>query len=103
MARRELQKACEQNNPQAAARALLDWAAGEWPDQPPRNLGALAHWVDKGTGEIHELDEVLYAAGNSPWNGQALWEIFRQGLHDGKTKDTSSPADALSPLYPRWG
>ncbi|GMQ88535.1 MAG: BatD family protein [Gammaproteobacteria bacterium] len=99
--RRKLQKACEQNNPQTAARALLDWAAGEWPDQPPRNLGALAHRIDKGADEIHGLDKALYAAGNSPWNGQALWEIFRQGLHDGKTKDTSSPAGSLPALYPR--
>ncbi len=101
--RRELQKACEQNNPQAAARALLNWAASKWPDQPPRTLGALAHCVDKGVNEIHELDRALYAAENSPWNGQALWAIFRQGLHDGKTKDTSSTVDTLSPLYPRWG
>ncbi len=102
-ARRKLQKACKQNNPQTAARALLDRAASEWPDQPPLTLGALAHCVDKGIDEIHELDRALYAEENSPWNGQALWAIFRQGLHDGKTKDTSSVVDALSPLYPHWG
>jgi len=55
------------------------------------------------SNEIHELDRALYAAENSPWNGQALWAIFIQGLHDGKTKDTSSTVDTLSPLYPRWG
>jgi len=99
-ARRELQQACEQNNPQTAARSLLDWAAGEWPNQSPRNLGALAHYVDKGADEIHELDRALYAAENSPWNGQALWEIFIQGLHDGKIKDSSFPVGSLPPLYP---
>jgi hypothetical protein len=102
-ARRELQKACEESNPQAAARALLDWAAGEWPDQPPHNLGALAHCVDKGADEIHELDRALYAAENSPWDGQALWDRFRHGLHDGKGTNRSSSVDSLSPLYPRWG
>jgi len=71
-ARHAFQKACEENNPQLAARALLDWAAGEWPDQPPRNLGALAHCVDKGVEEIHELDRALYAAENRLWNGHAL-------------------------------
>lgn len=102
-ARRELQKACEENSPQAAAQALLNWAADEWPDQPPRNLGALAHRVDKGGDEIHELDTVLYGNETSSWSGQALWDRFRQGLHDGKTTETSSPTDSLSPLYPRWG
>ena len=102
-ARRELQKACEENNPQAAAQALLNWASGEWPDQPPCNLGALAYCVDKGADEIHALDKTLYAAENKPWNGQALWDSFRQGLHDNKTNDKSSSADTLSPLYPGWG
>jgi len=101
--RRELQKACEENNTQAAARALLDWAAGEWPDQPPRNLGALAHCVDQGADEVHELDKALYAAENSPWNGQALWSSFRIGLYERKATKRSSSVDSLSPLYPRWG
>jgi hypothetical protein len=59
--------------------------------------------VDKGADEIHALDKTLYAAENKPWNGQALWDRFRQGLHDSKTNDKSSSADTLSPLYPRWG
>jgi hypothetical protein len=102
-ARHELQKACEENNQQLAAQALLDWAAVEWPDQPPRNLGALTHCVDKGVDEIHELDRALYAAEYSLWNGRALWDRFRHGLHDRKTTDRSSSAQGLSPLYPRWG
>ena len=102
-ARHAFQKACEENNPQLAARALLEWAVGEWPDQPPHNLGALAHCVDKGIDEIHELDRALYAAENRPWNGHALWDRFRHGLHDRKTTDRSPSAQGLSPLYPRWG
>jgi len=101
-ARRELQKACEENSPQAAAQALLIWAAGEWPDTPPLNLGALAHRVDKGADEILELDKALYGTETSAWNGQALWDRFRQGLHDSKITETSSPTYTLSPLYPRW-
>ncbi|MFQ5642624.1 MAG: hypothetical protein ACE5FQ_02880, partial [Thiogranum sp.] len=102
-ARRALQTACEQNDPQAAVCALLDWAAGTWPDRPPRNLGALAHYVDSGADEIHALDRALYGTESSPWNGQALWERFRQGPGNGRQQETSAPADTLLPLYPRWG
>lgn len=102
-ARRDLHKACDDNDPQLAARALLDWASCEWPDQPPRNLGALAHCVDQGADEIHALDKALYAADKNPWNGQALWDRFKQGLSNGKTGGTTPPSGTLSPLYPRWG
>jgi len=60
-ARHAFQKACEENNPQVAARALLDWAAGEWPGHPPRNLGALTHCVDKT--EHCMLQKIAYGTG----------------------------------------
>lgn len=102
-ARKELQAACEQNDPHAAARALLDWAGAEWPDRPPRNLGALAACVDAGKEEIQALDRTLYGTHNSPWDGQALWEQFKQGMHRKGAGKSSVQADSLSPLYPRWG
>ncbi len=102
-ARKALQAACAQNDPHAAARALLDWAGAEWPDRPPRNLGALAAYVDAGKDEIRALDQALYGTQDSPWDGRVLWEQFKQGMHSKDAGKSSLPADSLSPLYPRWG
>ena len=58
-----LQQACSGNDPRAAARALLQLAATEWPEDPPRNLVELGrrHGVavmdDLGGGCLVDLGE----------------------------------------------
>ena len=96
-----LQQACTSNDADAAAKALLQWAAAHWPEQPPTSLGALAQRISSGGDVVRELDQVLYAAGSQAWQGQALWEAFQQGM-DGKTGHAQPDSDSLSPLYPDW-
>jgi len=98
-ARSAVQQACQENNPAAAANALLQWAAASWPDDPPRNLGTLMQQLSSGVNEIQALERALYGAAAEQWQGEALWRVFDQGL---ESKHDTVPADraGLSPLYP---
>ena len=98
-ARRDLQGACAENDPGAAARALLAWAAAEWPDNPPRSLGAIATRLASGADEVRALDQALYAPGDLAWDGGRFWDTFRQGLQINTTA-TADRDGGLAPLYP---
>jgi BatD DUF11 like domain len=101
--RRALQNACARGDAQTASRALLDWAAASWPNQPPRSLGALARRVDRGAETIRELEIILYSNTSKDWNGQALWEVFAQGLKAPHKAAGNRPAkNSAPPLYPDW-
>jgi BatD DUF11 like domain len=96
-----LQQACSGNDPQSAARALLQLAEAEWPVDPPRNLEALAQRLPTGAGPVRDLERVLYAAGNAAWQGEELWQLFRKGLPAGHP-DSVAADPGLAPLYPDW-
>jgi hypothetical protein len=101
---RALQQACNDNDARAAARALLDWAAAEWPDNPPRNLGAVASRLESAAGaEVRRLDQSLYAPGGVVWNGAALGNAFRTAARVKQPARPKQAADGLAPLYPEWG
>ena len=100
--RRRLEQACEQNDPQAAARALLAWAESEWPDHPPRSLGSLAKRIDTGAELVVQLERVLYSADHGHWHGREFRTVFVNGLVAKNSNDKSVNADNLAPLYPDW-
>ncbi len=100
--RQGLRSACKDNNPRAAARALLDWGAARWPQQPPRNLGALASHVTRGGDLIRELETVLYAPGQRPWIGAPLWQALADGLQMAPADGGQPQSDDAPPLYPDW-
>jgi len=100
-ARQALERACELNDAQAAARSLLEWAAAIWPEAPPRSLGALGQRLATGTAEVHALEQALYAPGHETWQGQSLWEALQTGLRE-PVPGPSPAGDGLLPLYPRW-
>jgi BatD DUF11 like domain len=94
-----LQQACATNDRQAAAEALLELARAEWPDDPPRGLGALAARLDAGGKEIGALDRSLYGSGELPWEGGALWNAVHNGLQ-AKHGEKLPKDDGLGALYP---
>ena len=96
-----LEHACRENNPPAAARALLQWAAARWPEDAPRNLGSLARQLVSGGQEIRELEQTLYATGTPDWQGDALWQAFKKGL-EAVASEGPAREEGLSPLYPDW-
>ena len=89
-ARRALRQACRDNNAPAAAKALVAWAAAQWPQSPPHNLGALAARLARGADAVRELDRHLYASSTNPWQGATLWEELKQGLVE-QRKNGSTP------------
>jgi hypothetical protein len=100
-ARQALRRACSADNPQAAAAALLDWAAGLWPQSAPVSLGALAARLRAEQGDaVRRLDQVLYAGGDQHWQGVLLWQVMAAGPL-AKTAVNSYPGRRLPPLYPR--
>lgn len=101
--RQSLRDACAKSDPPAAARALLDWAAVTWPDEPPRSLSALAARVGQGAGVIRELEAALYGAKDQAWVGLALWKACADGLlSPAKRVAAAQPTDDAPPLYPDW-
>lgn len=97
---RALQKACAANDRHAAVKALLDLGHVQWPDNPPRSLGALAARIEKGQALVKTLDRSLYANDDTVWNGMVMWEGFRHGLQE-KIEVKHNHDDELTPLYPQ--
>jgi hypothetical protein len=92
---------CEANDAAGAASTLLAWAAEEWPDRPPRSLGAVAARVGQGADLIRELDRNLYASEAAQWRGESLWEALRGGLaSDSRRRGAETGRPDLPPLYP---
>ncbi len=103
--RKALQTACAREDAQAAADALLDWAAATCSrPPPPRSLGALAERVDRGAAAIRELENALYSASDHGWTGQPLWKAFVDGLQtEIKVSAGRQKTGEVPPLYPDWG
>lgn len=99
-ARKALRLACEANDPQAAAKALLDWAQTRWQQDAPRDLGTLAERLGGGAEDLRELERRLYAPQPGHWDGAALWRAVQGGLLDLPARERSNP-ELLGPLYPR--
>jgi hypothetical protein len=97
---RALRLACVSNDRQAAADALLDLGRAEWPDDPPRGLGALAARLAAGGKEVSALHRSLYGSVGSDWQGNALWSVLGRGLQP-KRGNAQSDGDGLDALYPR--
>lgn len=98
-AHKALRDACMENDPLKARRALLEWAAGYWPDRAPSNLGELGRLAGKELAvEIRRLDRTLYGRGEQPWRGEALWAAV-EATASGDTGNKKAPALTLEPLY----
>ena len=105
-ARTRLRQACQANDPGAARRALLDWAAAHWPDAAPRGLSALAgHFADAQAREaVTALDRALYDdAEHRDWNGKAAWPALERALEVAASTDGKQKSDVLPDLYPQHG
>lgn len=101
-ARDALRSACERDDPQAAANALLSWAGWTWPDDPPSGLGALAERAARGREQISALERQLYSKvpEQTAWRGEALWTAVKPGLAEAQVSSRDQ-TDRLAPLYPR--
>ena len=102
--REQIKKACFANNPHQVQQAILDWAAANWPQNPPTNLRKLAEII--GNAELSKtfawLEETLYSpAAIREWDGKKFWQTIAKKLQK-KSAHTSTGkrGNELPPLYP---
>jgi hypothetical protein len=97
-----LERACHGDDAPGARRALLQWAAMLWPEDPPCTLTVLGERVgDRALGqELDELDRALYARRAQPWQGVTLWRQVRRAMPP-RPAPGRNDRDRLAPLYPR--
>ncbi|MBN2809878.1 MAG: protein BatD [Deltaproteobacteria bacterium] len=109
--REMIKKACLDNNPRATQQALLNWAAANWPQNPPTNLRNLTLRLDhlNSNPDINKvltnLEETLYSpegtAEEKNWNGAYCWQKISPVLQPEKAgKPSRRPRKELPPLYP---
>jgi len=107
--KREALQACDNNNKQAAAKALLKLAQAQWNNDNIQSLGTLishfGSFSEKEVDAIKELEESLYsptAQNSQQWKGDTLKAVIKAILENSLTDKTSSTdkATVLKPLYP---
>lgn len=80
--------------------ALLEWGKLEWPDRPPRSVGAIANQVSIPLStHLNQLCSSSYGAGDTNWDGEALAKALRSfSVLSGDEKEKAT--DLLPPLAP---
>ena len=97
-ARADLEVACRNHDPAAAAAALRAWSRARWPHDPPPGAVALARRLGADPTPFAELNRVLYAPEADHWQGKPLWQAFETAHRH--TDGPVSTDDGLPPLYP---
>lgn len=77
--RAALKKACDDNDPQAASAALLEWSHTIWPDNPAGGLQEIAaRLAPDQAAQVRRLAASHYGAG-TPWTqSEQLWQVLAQ-------------------------
>lgn len=99
----ELRQACQDHDPERAARAVLGLAAQGGMAERAFSLSALAERLVDETqrAQILTLERRLYADGDETWNGEALWYAVREGLRFQTAAAPAATSSLLPPLYPQ--
>ena len=89
-----LRKASILHTPQDAKKAILAWAALQWPDDTFLNLSDVATHVHDIVlkQEMDQLSKALYSPRDAkrPWDGHALWRSFARYRAKKSTKKAST-------------
>lgn len=89
--------ACLNNNPHAARKNLLAWAAAAWPDNPPAGLNELSRRLGgaKLIEALRQLDRACYM--NDAWHGSFLAKLLPSPP---KPASSAESRHELPALYP---
>lgn len=89
-----------ENDTAAVRTALLEWARLEWPESPPRSIGALAARVSEpAASELMTLSQASYGPDAASVDGEALAKAVR-AIKRKPASDSAESADPLPPLMP---
>jgi BatD DUF11 like domain len=99
--RTALQKACQQKDLAKVQHLLLEWAAIQWPDNPPRTLGALQRSINNAefAEGLKSLQAALYSKQSTDWSGEDFWQAFKK-LQSEHQQTSFASHDPLPPLNP---
>ncbi len=94
--------ACENDNAQQTASALLQWAKLAWPDLSPVSLIDIADNIVAGADNIRQLHQYLYQPSDpdSRWHDPQLAELLHKGLQRKTVQTQGDDINTLPPLYP---
>lgn len=97
-AREAFRQGCRENDPSAARRHLLEWAATVWPQDPPAGLRTLAKRLRDPALEalLAQLDRACYTGGE--WQGGRLLDALHTLSERAKPGAGDTPH--LAGLYP---
>ncbi len=98
-----IKKTCLDNHPQATHQAILDWAAANWPQNPPTNLRAIANHLENPelSQAFADLEETLYSLHTKTWDGSHFWQTISKKLRiKAQAKPSRNQKEGLPPLYP---
>lgn len=97
---RAARTAALEGDPAGVRSAMLAWAKLEWPDSPPRSIGALAARVaEPAAGELLKLSRASYGAGDAKIDGEALARAVR-AIKARPESGSAESGDPLPPLMP---
>ncbi len=97
---RNLKKACERGDAQAAKAALLEWGKFQWPDNTPKTIGDIgARSSEPFREELHRLNQALYSHSPDVWKGEVLWSVFKQLTAQEDTRKSAPTDKGLEPLW----
>ena len=98
-ARKALERACRDDNPEEVKIALLQWAGAHPASLSVTSLGDLEkHSNEELAAELRNLSRRLYSRTAEPWYGAPLWQAFLQEERSAATKSSEEPGK-LEPLF----
>jgi len=96
---KQLVAACRVDDAHRTRELLLTWAARQFSEDPPANLGALAERFSGPLAEeVRSLEAALYGREHNVWRGQKLAELLRTTQMVNRSASNKDP-DPLVPLY----
>lgn len=102
---KQLRLACEQNKPKQSRQAFLNWAQCHWQNQHLHALSDVIHLLENQypdallLQEIMKLEAVFYSQHTVLWQGADFWQALQDFLASIQEKKSTTPDDALPPLY----
>ncbi len=92
---KKLKRACENNDAALAKQALILWGQQSFQKNTLNHIAAHCQ-VDLQTA-IQALNQALYSANKQDWQGEHLWQAFKN--HQITAQQSKPAADALAPLF----